>query len=246
MSKLLIGAVLTVMIAGCAPAMKKLTPMPTHKVHTDAEWESGEDEEEMDPLIPGYNPLLSKDPTEQLLMRFRGVDRKSPKTSIASGSVKTYASIEALIDALPDDADMLDHTPPLETSTNTRFAEEQGNVRVTAWIYAIKYEADQDWHVILGTDPADTTPTYFNAEVSGLPANNAASYQKLKKVRQALAEMFDFDLPATGYWEYEPVPVIVEGSLFYDIDHKPGSVGPAATRPKTAWEIHPITKLKEQ
>ena len=246
MGRILIGVVLTVLLSACAPAMRPLTPKPTHVVHPDSDWESAENEAGMDPLFPAYNPLLSKDPTEQLLMRFRGNDRKGPKTTIAPGSIQTFADIEALITSLPPDTDMLNRTPPLERDTNTRVAEENRNVRVTAWIYAVKYEADQDWHVILGTGPNDSTPTYFNAEVSGLPANNAKAYKKLKKVRQNLAELFDFDLPASGYWEYEPVPVIVEGSLFYDIDHKPGSVGPKATRPATAWEIHPITKLKEQ
>ena len=246
MKKLLIGVVLTVFVAGCTAALKPLTPKPTHVVHADTEWESPEDEAGMDPLIPAYNPLLSKDPTEQLLMKFRGADRKTPKTTIAPGSMQTFATIEALIASLPADDAMLNHNPPLLRTTNQRVTEENRNVRVTAWIYAVKYEADQDWHVILGTGPNDSSPTYFNAEVSGLPANNASAFKKLKQVRQNLAELFDFDLPATGYWEYEPVPVIIEGSLFYDVDHKPGTVGPKATRPKTAWEIHPITKLKEQ
>lgn len=246
MGRILISVGLTVLVSACAPAIKTLTPKPTHVIHPDADWESAEAEDEMDPLIPAYNPLLSKDPTEQLLMRFRGTDRKGPKTTIAPGSMESFATIEALIDSLPADTEMLSRNPPLERDTNTRVAEENRNVRVTAWIYAIKYEADQDWHVILGTGPDDATPTYFNAEVSGLPANNAKAYKKLKKVRQALAKFFDFDLPASGYWAYEGVPVVVEGSLFYDVDHKPGSVGPKATRPATAWEIHPITKLKEQ
>lgn len=233
-------------ITGCATALTPLTPKPTHIVHTDADWENPEDEDEMDFLIPAYNPLTAKDPTDQLLSRFRGTDRKGPKTSVPAGSIQTFATIEALIASLPDDDDMLNHTPPLERDTDVRLTEERRNVRVTAWIYAIKWEHDQDWHVILGTGPSDSTPTYLNAEVSGLPAPAASPYNKLKKVREQLAELFDYDLPSSGYWEYEPVPVVVEGALFYDIDHAPGTVGPASTRPKTAWEIHPITKLRAQ
>lgn len=246
MKKLLPAIALAVTVGACTSAVTRLTPKPNHIVHPDSEWESPESEDEMDILIPAFNPLLSKDPTEQLLMRFRGHDRKGPKTSIASASKETFSSIEALTATLPSDQIMRNHTPPLEETTDTRFPEERRNVKVTAWIYAIKYEADQDWHIILGTNPTDTTPTYFNAEVSGLPANNSPAYQKLKKVREDLAEMFGFDLPASGYWEYEPVAVVVEGSLFYDIDHPPGAVGPAGTKPTTAWEIHPITKIREQ
>ena len=41
----------------------------------------------------------------------------------------------------------------------------------------------------------------------------------------------------------DPVPIYLEGSLFYDTEHRPGVVGPAFARPKTAWEIHPISKI---
>ena len=246
MRKPLIGvvAILTLLTA-CTSAVTRLTPMPTHTVHPESEWASPEQEDEMDPFIPAFNPLTSKDPTDQLPMKFRGQDRKTPKTTIAPGSMQTFSNIEALIATLPPDDVMRNRTPPLTKQTNVRVTEENRNVRVTAWVYAIKYEADQDWHLIIGTSPQDSTPTYFNAEISGLPANSAPSYNKLKRVRQSLAEMFGFDLPASGYWEYEPFRIIIEGSLFYDIDHPPGTVGPAATRPATAWEIHPVTKLKE-
>jgi hypothetical protein len=38
--------------------------------------------------------------------------------------------------------------------------------------------------------------------------------------------------------------VTVEGSLFYDVDHAPGAVGPRDMKPTTAWEIHPITQIQ--
>ncbi len=67
------------------------------------------------------------------------------------------------------DKDMLTHDPPIKRTSSTRFDEEQRNVRVQAWIYAVKYEAGQDWHIIAGTDPSGAPITYFNSEVSGLP-----------------------------------------------------------------------------
>ena len=36
---------------------------------------------------------------------------------------------------------------------------------------------------------------------------------------------------------------VVCGSLFYDISHSPGTVGPQGLRPGTAWEIHPVTSI---
>jgi hypothetical protein len=51
----------------------------------------------------------------------------------------------------------------------------------------------------------------------------------------------------SGYLRFEdPVPVLVTGSLFYDIDHKPGVVGsftPPRRVPATAWEVHPIIEI---
>jgi hypothetical protein len=57
--------------------------------------------------------------------------------------------------------------------------------------------------------------------------------------------MLKNELPnGSSYRKYNhPIPVIVEGSLFFDIDHVAGVVGPQGMRPTTAWEIHPITKL---
>jgi hypothetical protein len=35
----------------------------------------------------------------------------------------------------------------------------------------------------------------------------------------------------------------VTGSLFFDVDHPAGAVGPQGHRPQTAWEIHPISSI---
>jgi len=240
--------VLVIALSACASAPPRLATRPVHSTLPAEDWGVTEREDEMDFTIPAFNPFTSKDPTEQIDALYRGVDRKGAKTSISPGSAKRFADIEALAASLPSDAAMVGHQPPIARDTMTRVAEERRNVRVPAWIYAIKYEADQDWHVILGTDPADRTPTFFNAEVSGLPARNTPAFKKLRKVRSDLATIFDFDLPGgSGYFAYaQPVPVVVEGSLFFDIDHPAGVVGPAGMRPATAWEIHPITKLSAQ
>jgi hypothetical protein len=239
-----------VLASGCAKGKPHVTP--TRHAFTDLPAsESGvtEDEDEMDITIPAFNPLTAAGTADQIGARFRGTDRKGPKTTIASASRENFSDLKALVATLTGDDDMRDHHPPLERDTMTRMVEEVKNVRVPAWIYAIKYEADQDWHVILGTDPsASGTPTFFNAEISGLPGNAAAAFAKLKQVRVALAEILSDELPSgSGYRKYDdPIAVVVEGSLFYDIDHAAGVVGPAGMRPKTAWEIHPVTKLVVQ
>lgn len=207
-----------------------------------------EDEAEMDITIPAFNPLTGAGIADQINAHFRGVDRKGPKISIVSASLEDFNDIVALIDTLPDDDEMLNHDPEIARDTMTRADEEKRNVRVPAWIYAIKYEADQDWHVIIGTRPSGATKTFFNAEVSGLPPSSSSTFAKLLKVRKSLASILADDLPSgSGYSKYDdPIPVVVEGSLFFDVDHAAGVVGPAGMRPATAWEIHPVTKLSVQ
>lgn len=241
---------LALVVANCAIRRPVLTPEDRAYVLVPLEESGeGENEDEMDITIPAFNPLTAADPTEVINARFRGVDRKAVKIGIATASCEAFADLDALMVTLADDSDMLNHEPSIERTSAWRADEEKRNVRVAAWIYAIKYEHDQDWHIILGTDPsAAGDPTFFNAEVSGLPANNAASFRRLQRVRKQLAEMFDYDLPLSGgYRKYtQPPAVVVDGSLFFDVDHKAGVVGPQGMRPDTAWEIHPVTNLRLQ
>lgn len=121
-------------------------------------------------------------------------------------------------------------------------------MRVTAWIYAIKYEADQHLHVILGSDPDIDEEPFFSAEISGLPLSSSSAHSTLLKVRQTLADILGNELPGgSKYRKYKrPIPVVIEGSLFFDIDHKAGVVGPEGMRAETALEIHPVTKIRGQ
>jgi hypothetical protein len=215
-------------------------------------WENAEPEDEMDITIPPFDPIHGAGESDQIKARFRGKDRKGPKTSIVDAEVEDLETIDALVESLPADDDMVNHSPPLKKSTNVRMTEEERNVRVEAWIYAIKYEADQDWHIIAGTDPDGDSVTYFNTEVSGVPqkkaGHEAPDHDALLAVREALADLLHHKLPGpSGYRKYtHPIPVVIEGSLFFDVDHPAGNVGPAGMKPETAWEIHPITSLEPQ
>ena len=88
----------------------------------------------------------------------------------------------------------------------------------------------------------------MNCEVSGLPGSSAHSYHALKAVRQQLRDVIDADLPTDTKYHYfnPPIHVQVQGSVFYDIDHKPGVVGPVKFRSHlpSAWEIHPISSIE--
>jgi hypothetical protein len=235
--------VLTAILAiGCATARRQ---PPALTVVSLADSGVAENESEMDPLVPSFNPTMASGPSSVVNAQFRGTDRKGAKTSIASASTEKFNDVAALVGSLPSDAAMLNHNPAIMRDTQTRATEEKRNVRVPAWIYAIKFEADDDWHVIIGTDPAGGSKTFFNAEVSGLPPASSPAFSSLKKVRQSLAGLLGNALPTgTGYNTLNtPVAVMIEGSLFFDVDHAAGVVGPTGMRPQTAWEVHPITNL---
>ncbi len=176
---------------------------------------------------------------------FHGTDRRDAKTSpVDDSQPQTFADIESLLASsllVPDDQ-MLNHQPPItKAPDDPRTDEEQHAVEVTAYLYASAKESDNDFHCILGAAP-DHAPAFLNAEVSGLP--EGASRQSLMAVRDAFKSFFGDSLPGTGYSHFDPpIQVHIKGSIFYDIDHKPGTVGPEGQRPTTAWEIHPITSI---
>ena len=234
--------------SSCARPRPVLTP--GERAFEDIpESESGvvEHEEEMDITIPAFNPLTGAGVADQINARFRGADRKDPKTSIVSAPRQNFNTLPALIATLQSDDAMRNHNPEIKKDS-VRVTEERRSVRVRAWIYAIKYEADQDWHVILGTNPASNPKTFFNAEISGLPPSSAAAHAMLLTVRNQLATILANELPSgSGYRKYKtPIRVEIDGSLFFDVDHDAGVVGPEGMRPATAWEIHPVTRVRLQ
>lgn len=192
-------------------------------------------------------PMMAPDDSDLLAAEFDGNDRRASKISISPGSVEDYALTD-LLTQLPKDYDMHHHHhPPVTKSRDSeRFPEELHNVRVEGWIYAAKIEDDNDFHIILGSRKSSTNCKYLNCEVSGLPDVDSPDYPTLKNVRLQFFHIWGDQFPGDNYDPFpqsQRIHVIVEGSLFYDIDHPAGRVGPTGFRPTTAWEIHPVTKL---
>jgi len=175
--------------------------------------------------------------------RFLGKDRKVSKTSIAPGAVETFADIAALRTTLAPDEEMV-HAPGIsEAEDNQRTDREKRNVKVRAYLLAAGKEKDNDFHLILGFADAADTGAMLNSEVSGLPDGGPFA-APLKMVRDQFKEHFGSNLPARTYDIYDPpIPVEVTGSLFFDLDHRGGTIGPGTYKPSTAWEIHPITNI---
>jgi hypothetical protein len=175
---------------------------------------------------------------------FIGHDRKASKTSVATAPNEPLTDLADLLANLPKtDAAMADDDRITKAANNKRVPAENHNVQVRALLYASSRERDNDFHLILGTSDAAQTGDFINAEVSGLPTTGAFR-APLKQVRDDFKSFFGANLPGRSYDIYDrPIPVIVSGSLFWDIDHAPGVVGPPGYRPQTSWEIHPITHI---
>jgi hypothetical protein len=224
------------------------TRMPTelrHTVKPESEWVESEDEDELDPFVPAVNELGGAGNQNKIQALYAGTARKKAKTSVSSASLETFQSLGSFLNSLPDDNDMINKNPKIpKTASSGRVSEEERNVTFPAWVYAIKWEDDHDWHIIVGSDPNGSSPRYFNIEISGLPPQSSPDHQLLLDAREDLNTLLDGDLPGgSGYWEYEPFPVTVSGSLFYDVSHAPGVVGPGVLKPTTAWEVHPVTDI---
>jgi hypothetical protein len=184
---------------------------------------------------------------------FDGTDRKDAKTSIANAYTLEYQNLTSFIKSLPGDDEMgKTHVPEISTDANSkRVDEEKKNVHIKqAWIYTFARQADEDYHVIIGDSPDLNKAIFFNIEISGLPDKSNASFAKLSKVRQSFKDFFGIkDSCKKGYtlaFINSPVEIEFSGSLFFDkfhYDHK-SEIGYKNLKPKSYWEIHPISKIK--
>jgi hypothetical protein len=203
---------------------------------------------------PGTEPELHEElarklsPADRLAAsnseEFMGHDRRIAKTSIADASVENVGGLAAVLNSLPTDHAMLNHDPEItEHEDSDRGEEESRNVHFTAYLYATKKEDDNDYHLILGTTASPNHSRFMTAEVSGLP-RTGPDRARLKVPRKAFQDEFADSPIGAQYRKFSnPIPVEVTGSLFFDVDHRAGVVGPEGLKPKTAWEVHPVTEI---
>lgn len=179
---------------------------------------------------------------------FAGLARRRAKTSISESDSEVFTSLFDLLNDLPSDEDMRDGDPDIERGADSdRTDLENRNIEVPVFLYAASREDDNDFHLIVGDSPRSNSPL-MNVEVSGLPPSGP-DRPVLVEVRNEFEEVLDGNLPGESYDFYQPpIPVRISGSLFYDIDHPPGQVGPSSLRNRleSAWEIHPITSLSAE
>src|SRR5258708_31612841 len=100
---------------------------------------------------------------------------------------------------------MVHHVPLIGTSsTSGRVTEEQRNIHVVGFLYAASREADNDFHLVVGRNPATSPDMYMTAEVSGLPPSNNAAFQKLNTARHSFMTFFGAHVPQLAYDFYHP------------------------------------------
>ena len=183
---------------------------------------------------------------------FRGQARKAAKLSISTAKTENFKDVSELVRSLPPDSKMIAHKPAIATTaTSGRVKEEERNVHLSAFMYAASREADNDFHLIIGRDPKAAPEMYMTMELSGLPPAKSPSSGQLKAARDAFKQFFKANaggkLPGLTYDFYHPpVPVQIDGSLFFDMTHATGPrPGPPSlkSRMPVIWEVHPITKI---
>jgi hypothetical protein len=179
---------------------------------------------------------------------FTGKDRKAAKTTEVDPS--KYVSCASLMEMktklkLPSDKTMI----ATLTKTSPRSAiEKNGVILDHVLLFAFKRESDNDYHLIIGDNADINKATLFNMEISGIPTPDNPD---LDNARKAFLNAFNLNdktcMSSYAIFINNPVPVHIEGSVFYDVDHKPGTIGPVnngvSLRPATSWEIHPISSF---
>jgi len=181
---------------------------------------------------------------------FKGKFRPEAKTSYAQAPNGKITDVESLLNSLPTDAQMTAQHHELVAKDRNhqnhvlRIPGEKRNVTVKAWLYWVKHQSDNDYHLLLGDTAEWSTETVFmNAEISGLPPGKPTQ-QPFVRLRGNLRNVLATSPPTKKGFFKNPLVVRVTGSLLWDGEHRnPHNVGPTKPvdiRPKKAWEIHPI------
>jgi hypothetical protein len=171
---------------------------------------------------------------------FKGVARKTAKTNISKGDTLLFETVGDVLNFLPCDSTM--QQKGIKDKTR-RLPEEDFNICIdTAYLFSIELEEDGDLHLLIG-DIIDSVKTnLMTVEVSGLPDRRNPSFETLLDVRKTIYE--EYPKCFSGK-RVRPIKkfrkITLQGSLFFDNRHP--ATG-KAQRPKTAFELHPITYIE--
>lgn len=183
------------------------------------------------------------------LNRFLGKVRAEAKTSFVASEPDSFRSLKALRKWLESDKHMHEYTDA-KLQDAPRTEEENANVTVTdLYIFGVKREDDNDFHLILASYPKlSEDQVFFSAEISGLPDPSSPYYQQLFAVREKFKTYFgDATEKETVFVASKKKPPIhlvsITGSLFFDNHHYSGHSSVKDYKSGSAWEIHPVTSI---
>src|SRR5258708_37622341 len=222
-------ALILIALAGCATSP---APLPHDKIQVDRT-EAAE---------PTATPLKAASPSSGDI--FTGTDRRDRKTSVAAGGLKSFSTVAELRSSFPLDSFMktlgITRAPDSE-----RVPQEQYNVSVEGYIFAVSKEKDNEFHLIVGDKDCAAAGCLINVEISGLPQDPAdPSYPTLSAVRTKFLAHYNNQQPSRHYKQFTPpIAVTLTGSVFFDVDHSAGVVGPPGLKASSAWESHPLTDI---
>jgi hypothetical protein len=190
---------------------------------------------------------FTKEASETYRIDYVGKVRAVAKTSIATRKTEFFETVGDFLATLPTDNYMR------QTGVNDkslRTVDENRNVLLKkAYIFHIKEEPDQDFHLLIGDlNEKGEKVNILNVEISGLPKNKTTKdYFFLERTRRQLYEKYPefFTGNKKTFVPKSKFPEItVRGSLFFDSHHSPDQIGSGAAKPKSVWEIHPVTYIE--
>lgn len=189
-----------------------------------------------------------KDPALQ--DRFLGTIRADVKTSYINAVADTFESIKKLRNWLKNDEYMHKSTEAKHNNT-PRTKEESHNVYLyDLYIFGVKREDDNDFHLILGSSKSlEKDQLFFTAEISGLPDSNSSYFSTLSATRNKFISHFGSDAQKEYVFvassKNPPIHLdYIVGSLFFDNHHYSGHSSVKGFKVCSAWEIHPVTAIQ--
>jgi hypothetical protein len=200
-------------------------------------------------IPPAFKDTAEKhDPS--LVNNFIGTIRSDVKTSYVNSVADTFESVKKLRNWLPDDEYMHKSTEARHNNS-PRTKEENHNVFLKdVWIFGVKREDDNDFHLIIGSSKSpDKEQSFFTAEISGLPDSSSEYFSLLSAARNTVQDYFGEDAQKEIIFvaskKHPPIHLdYICGSLFFDNHHYGGHSKIENYKVCSAWEIHPVTKVK--
>ncbi|MBI3511137.1 MAG: hypothetical protein HY064_10775 [Bacteroidetes bacterium] len=179
---------------------------------------------------------------------FLGKIRATAKTSFSSVTADTFSTIDDLRATLASDEYM--HVSDAQHNDSPRTPEENRNVVIKdVYVFGIKREDDNDYHLILGSKPETYVfQNYMTAEISGLPSTSSSSYTTLKTVRDIFKTQMGVAVSKelVYYATFKNPPIhltYIGGSLFFDNHHYGQHSRVEEYQVCSSWEIHPVTTI---